>query len=107
MRIIHKTTFNPVVSPSGDAEPENTLVTASEKAILEAVADGTVELLGEERDEREQQISELQLKIARLEGQVESLMALLQGKGQVVDLPPLPKIEASTERIVRKVTLTP
>jgi hypothetical protein len=50
---------------------------------------------------------ELEVRIARLEGKVEALMALLQGRGQVVDLPPLPKIEASTERtLVTKVKVT-
>ena len=106
MNIVHKTTFNQSFCPLA-TEPENTLVTDHDKAMLEAVAEELVEHLGEERDERERQISELQVKIARLEGQVDGLMALLQGKGQIVDLPPLPKIEASTERtIVRKVKVT-
>ena len=47
-------------------------------------------LAAEERKNREHEVSALREKIAMLEGQIDVLMSLMQGKGQIIDLPPLP-----------------
>ena len=44
----------------------------------------------EHRAEYEQELAALREKIAMLEGKVDVLMSLMQGKGQIIDLPPLP-----------------
>jgi hypothetical protein len=59
------------------------------------------------RAESHELMNDFDARLARLEGRIDVLMSMMQGKGQVVDPPPLPKVEASTERtIVRKVKVT-
>jgi hypothetical protein len=104
MNIIHKITDNGSVTDSTQPLADNDVW-------LEGLAEAGAEVLAEIRCDwdREKQLiraqsrelmTDFDARIARLEGRVEVLMSLLQGKGQVVDLPPLPKIEASTERTI-------
>ena len=121
MKILHKTTFNPVASRThvGESEAEDTpaanasggdavsAVPIDQRTLLHAVGDVIGMLAAEERKERERDVSELREKTAALEGKVEALLSLMHGKGQIIDLPQLPKsYEASSEKTIRKVRVS-
>ena len=61
-----------------------------QQTLLEAVAQAMAMRSAEHRAEYEQELAALREKIAMLEGKVDVLMSLMQGKGQIIDLPPLP-----------------
>ena len=111
MNIIHKITDNGSVTDSTQPLADyNAWVEAFIDEGAQALADVRCDWSSEKeviRAQSRELTVELEVRIARLEGRVEALMSMMQGKGQLVDLPPLPKIEASTERtIVRKVKVT-
>jgi hypothetical protein len=108
MNIVHKVTDNAVSDTSaanGDGWIE-AFIEAGAETLAEVRCDWSREkevIRGQSRD----LTVELEVRIARLEGQVDGLLALLQGKGKAIDLPALPKIEASAERtLVTKVKVT-
>jgi hypothetical protein len=103
MNIIYKTT----VTPSQTEDTTQAAIADINPAFVNAVGDVMAELAAEEREERELQVGGLREKVAKLEGQIEMLSALLQGKAPVVDLPPLPKLlETNETAIVRKVRVS-
>jgi hypothetical protein len=61
-----------------------------QQTLLEAVAQAMAMRSAEHRAEYEQELAALREKIAKLEGQIDVLMSLMQGKGQIIDLPSLP-----------------
>jgi hypothetical protein len=63
---------------------------STKQRLLEAIGDTMGMLAAEQRKEREQEFDAMRQKIATLEGRVDVLMSLIQGKGQIIDLPPLP-----------------
>ena len=78
-----------------------------QQALLNALGDAMGVLAAEQRKEREREASALRERIAAIEGKVDALMSLMQGKGQLVDLPPLPKLfEASSQQTVRKLRVS-
>ena len=104
MSVVFKTTVNSASALAVDRDAMAALP-IDQQILLEALGDAMAVLAADERREREQQISDLREKTAALEGRVDALMSLMQGKGQVVDLPPLPRLEAGDE-LIRKVKLS-
>ena len=92
MTFIYKTTVTPPRSQVVDSETEEAMtdLPIDQQTLLEAVAQAMAMRSAEHRAEYEQELSALREKIAKLEGQIDVLMSLMQGKGQIIDLPPLP-----------------
>ena len=92
MTFIYKTTVTPPRSQVVDSEAEEAMtdLPIDQQTLLEAVAQAMAMRSAEHRAEYEQELAALREKIAKLEGQIEVLMSLTQGKGQIIDLPPLP-----------------
>ena len=106
MSVVFKTTVNRPSALVIDREAM-AAVPIDQQALLNALGDAMGILAAEQRKEREQQVSELRERIAAIEGKVEVLMSLMQGKGQVIDLPPLPRsVEASPEKTIRKLRMS-
>jgi hypothetical protein len=102
MSVVFKTTVTPS-TPVFDREAKEA-VPVDQQTLLEALGDAMGVLAAEQRKEREREASALRERIAAIEGKVDALMSLMQGKGQVIDLPPLPRsCEASSEQIIRKI----
>ena len=120
MNFLYKTTVNPPTKREVNSDAGDTFLTyppdygaeaaaavpIDQQTLLEAPGDVMGMLAAEQRREREREVSALREKIATLEGKVDALMALMQGKGQLVDLPPLPKFEASDEQIITKLRVS-
>jgi hypothetical protein len=120
MSVVFKTTVNSPSTHVVDCDAGDTFVTRAsvhngeavtavpidQQALLNALGDAMGMLAAEERKEREQQVSELREKTAALEGKVEVLLSLIQGKGQIIDLPALPRSESSSEKMIRKIRVT-
>jgi hypothetical protein len=96
MSVIFKTTINSpskhLVDRNADEMFDEAAATApsEQQILLDALGDAMGMLAAEQRKEREQEASALREKIAMLEGRVDVLMRLMEGKGQIIDLPPLP-----------------
>jgi hypothetical protein len=92
MTFIYKTTVTPPRSQVVDSEAEEAMteLPIDQQTLLEAVAQAMAMRSAEHRAEYEQGLAALREKIAKLEGQIDVLMSLTQGKGQIIDLPPLP-----------------
>ena len=102
MSVVFKTTVNRSSALMADRDAMAVL-----PIDLEALGDVMGTLAAEQRREHEREASALREKIAKLEGKVDVLMSLMQGKAQIVDLPPLPKsFEASNKTIIRKVRVS-
>jgi hypothetical protein len=82
---IYKTTVTPPWSKVSDSEAEEAFAALpiDDQMLVDAVSQAMGMLSAEHR-------AALREKIAKLEGQIDVLMSLLQGKGQIIDLPPLP-----------------
>jgi hypothetical protein len=105
MSLVFKTT----VTPSTHVVDREAMaaVPVDQQALLNALGDAMGVLAAEQRTEREREASALRERIAAIEGKVDALMSLMQGKGQVIDLPPLPRAyEASSEQTIRKVRVS-
>ena len=91
MTFIYKTT-TPPRSQVVDSEAEEAMtdLPIDQQTLLEAVAQAMAMRSAEHRAEYEQELAALREKIAKLEGQIDVLMSLTQGKEQIIDLPPLP-----------------
>ena len=92
MTFIYKTTVTPPRSQVVDSEAEEDMtdLLIDQQTLLEAVAQAIAMRAAEHRAEYEQELAALREKIATLEGQIDVLLSLMQGKGQIIDLPPLP-----------------
>jgi hypothetical protein len=105
MSLVFKTTVNSPSTHVTDRDAEDALIarastyTGEEMAgvpidqlrLLEAIGDTMGMLAAEQRKEREQEFGAMRQKIATLEGRVDVLMSLMmEGRGQIIDLPPLP-----------------
>jgi hypothetical protein len=92
MTFIYKTTVTPPRSQVVDSEAEETFAAlpVDQQILVDAVSQAMGMLSAEHRVEYEQELAALREKIAKLEGQIDVLMSLMQGKGQIIDLPPLP-----------------
>jgi hypothetical protein len=102
MSVVFKTTVTPS-APVVDREAM-AAVPIDQQTLLNALGDAMGMLAAEQRGEREQEFGAMRQKIATLEGKVDALMSLMQGKGQLIDLPPLPRsYEASSEQMIRKI----
>jgi hypothetical protein len=118
MSVVFKTTVNSPSALAVDCIARDRFVTPApvhsgeaasplpiDQTLLEAIGDAMAVLAADERKEREQQISELREKAAMLGGRVDALMSLMRGKGQVIDLPPLPRSDIGDE-LIRKAKLS-
>jgi hypothetical protein len=108
MTFIYKTTVTLSRSQVVDSEAEEatTDLPIDQQTLLEAVAQAMAMRSAEHRAEYEQELAALREKIAGLEGKVDALMSLMQGR-QLVDLPPPPKLfEASSEQMIRKLRVS-
>lgn len=106
MSVVFKTTVN---RPSGLVIDREAMagVPIDQQTLLNALGDAMGILAAEQRMEREQQVTELRERIAAIEAKVEVLLSLMQGRSQVIDLPPLPRsFEANSERTIRKLRVS-
>ena len=89
---IYKTTVTPPWSKVSDSEAEEAFAAlpVDQQILVDAVSQAMGMLSAEHRVEYEQELAALREKIAKLEGQLDVLASLMQGKGQIIDLPPLP-----------------
>jgi hypothetical protein len=105
MSIVFKTTITPS-APVVDHEAMAAMP-IDEQTLLEALGDAMGMLAAKQRREWEQEFGAMRQKIANLEGRIDVLVSLTQGKGQAVDLPPLPKLfEASSQQTIRKLRVS-
>jgi hypothetical protein len=106
MSVVFKTTVNPPSTHVVDREAMAALP-IDQQTLLNALGDAMGVIAAEQRMEREQQVTELRERIAAIEAKVEVLLSLMQGKSQVIDLPPLPRsVEASSEKTIRKLRVS-
>jgi hypothetical protein len=90
MSVVFKTTVNRPSALVVDREAV-AAIPIDQQALLNALGDAMGILAAEERKDREHEVGELREKIATLEGRLDVLMSLMmEGKGQIIDLPPLP-----------------
>jgi hypothetical protein len=88
--LVYKTTWSePAPAATADTMPSDADEAdppLGRAEAIEALGELIVELRREWRAERDQAIAPLKAEIARLEGKIEALLAIV-GKGEVVDLP--------------------